>query len=145
MKSLVLTLFVCCSGVAVAQTNEAMLLASVNFHDHAFDARSPSFMWVGKNPIVRYNPVSLLFGGALFGYQRWISPLLASKCPYELSCSAFSKASIQEFGLVKGVALSADRLTRCTEFTMIDMKPSRLNEGGQSIKDSPIKYRFHQH
>jgi putative component of membrane protein insertase Oxa1/YidC/SpoIIIJ protein YidD len=103
--------------------------------------KRPSFLLVGKKKIVKYNPVSLLFGGLLFTYQAVISSQIAADCPYEISCSAFSKQSIQEFGLIKGLALSADRVTRCTKSSAKHIHPLRLSENGNII-DFPSYYRI---
>lgn len=103
-----------------------------------------SYLFAGKKKIVKYNPVSLLFGGLLFTYQAVISSQISADCPYEVSCSAFSKQSIQEFGLIKGLALSADRLTRCTKLSAKDIHPLRINKNG-SLIDFPFYYRVNQH
>ena len=115
-------------------------LRSVDFHKHIYEPRRTKFLKISKNPIINYNPITLTFSGALFLYQKVISPQLQSRCPYEISCSAFSFASIQEYGLFKGVALSADRLTRCTQFTTIDMLPSQMNDRTGMLIDNPSKY-----
>lgn len=106
--------------------------------------KKPSFLLVGKKNIVKYNPVSLLFGGMLYTYQAVISSQIAADCPYEVSCSAFSKQSIQEFGLIKGLALSADRLTRCTKSTIKQIHALRISEKGALI-DFPSYYRLKKH
>ena len=62
---------------------------------------------------LRFNPVYWMLNGALTGYQKVISPQISAECLYELSCSRFSRAAIQEFGIFKGIALSADRNSRC--------------------------------
>ncbi|MBK7964992.1 MAG: membrane protein insertion efficiency factor YidD [Bacteroidetes bacterium] len=103
--------------------------------------RKASYLFADKKKIVKYNPVSLLFGGMLFTYQAVISSQIAADCPYEVSCSAFSKLSIQEFGLIKGLALSADRLTRCTKSSVKHIHPLRLSENGNII-DFPSYYRI---
>jgi len=103
--------------------------------------KKPGFLLVGKSDFSKYNPVSLLFGGMLFTYQAVISSQIAADCPYEISCSAFSKRSIQEFGLIKGLALSADRLTRCTKPTIKRINPLRINKEGMFI-DDPSYYRL---
>jgi putative component of membrane protein insertase Oxa1/YidC/SpoIIIJ protein YidD len=102
--------------------------------------KKPGFLLVGKKKIVKYNPVNLLFGGMLFTYQAFISSQISADCPFEVSCSAFSKQSIQEFGLIKGLALSADRLTRCSKSGAKDIHPLRFNKNG-SIIDFPFYYR----
>lgn len=128
--------------IAQLSPTEIMLIENVDHHDHTFDARHPTFLTAGKHPIIKYNPVMLTFGGLLYFYQKAISPQLQSKCPYEISCSAFSKECIRQFGFVKGVALSADRLSRCTQFTMVDIRPSQINEENGSIKDDVEKYKL---
>jgi putative component of membrane protein insertase Oxa1/YidC/SpoIIIJ protein YidD len=115
-------------------------ISTIDYFELEYEPRKPKFLKLGKNPIVNYNPITLTFGGALFLYQKVISPQLQSRCPYEISCSAFSFASIQEYGLLKGVALSADRLTRCTQFTTIDMLPSQMNDRTGMLIDNPSKY-----
>ena len=125
--------------------SEDSLLLQVDFTDHTFDPRRPDFLFVGKSAITKYNPLSLTLGGLLFVYQKAISPQLQSHCPYEISCSAFSKACIEEFGIIKGVALTADRLGRCTQFTLIDIQQSQINERDGSIIDHPHKYRLKHH
>jgi putative component of membrane protein insertase Oxa1/YidC/SpoIIIJ protein YidD len=97
-----------------------------------------------KNVIVKYNPVSLAFGGMLLFYQRVVSAQLSTNCPYDVSCSNFAKRSIQQLGFLKGVFLSADRLTRCTQFTLIDLTDSYYNEQGR-IKDPLNWYLRHHH
>lgn len=77
----------------------------------------------------------------MYVYQKAISPQFSSKCGYEISCSNFSKHVIQEYGLIKGVALTADRLTRCTPFAAIDVNTVFLNEENKVI-DNPEKYKL---
>lgn len=118
------------------------LINKVDFKDHTFDPRKPKFLSADKGALIKYNPINLTLGGLLYFYQKIVSPQLASNCPYEISCSAFSKASIQEFGFIKGIPLTADRLTRCTQFTMMDILPSQINETNGHIIDNTDKYRL---
>ena len=153
--SLILRLIPLLLFMLIGSTMEAQLsieqleqIETVDWTNHEFDPRRPQFMKIGNNAITRYNPVSLVFSGSLFMYQKFLSPQLASHCPYQISCSAFSKGSIEEFGLIKGVALSADRLTRCTQFTLIDILPSQINASDGYIIDPVSKYalpKSHQH
>lgn len=139
----VLIVFFFCGPVeAQISENDQRLIQTADFTEHTYDPRRPGFMWLGKNAIVRYNPISLTLGGLLYVYQKAISPQLQSRCPYEISCSAFSKASIEEFGIIKGVALSADRLGRCTQFTVIDIQISQFDQNSGAIIDDPDKYRM---
>src|SRR5688572_26298380 len=82
------------------------LIKEIDFTEESFSKkRKVSFLFTkSKNVIVRYNPLSLSFGGMMYVYQKFISVQIGANCPYEISCSAFSKQCINEFGLIKGVA-----------------------------------------
>jgi putative component of membrane protein insertase Oxa1/YidC/SpoIIIJ protein YidD len=119
------------------------------FEERKYEPRKVVYLFADKNSaLVKYNPVSLVFGGLLMFYQKVISQQLASNCPYEISCSEFSRLSIKEYGLIKGVSLSADRLTRCTQFTKIDINPSWFNDDYRIIDPVErwaLKYYKHDH
>jgi len=93
-------------------------------HDH--DIR---FMRTRSNNFfIRYNPVSLTFGGLMYVYQRFISPQLPSECLYEHNCSDFSRELIYKYGLAKGVFTTSDRLMRCNRVSALDVHPLLVNE-----------------
>jgi len=98
-----------------------------------------TYIYKNRNAFVKYNPVSLLFGGGLYFYQKVISSQIQAGCAFDVSCSNFSKQSIKQFNLVKGIALSADRLTRCTRISAIDFHPVMINNDGKCI-DHPDYY-----
>lgn len=89
----------------------------------------------------RYNPVSLVLKGALLGYQKLVSEQLARSCPYQITCSNFSKQAIQEFGIFKGVFISADRILRCNRIGLLDVSPLNIDPSTGAIIDSPNMYR----
>ena len=101
--------------------------------------RKVSYVFKDKNLFIKYNPLSLTFGGLLFFYQSFLSPQLSAGCAFEMSCSNFSKTSIKNFGLFKGIALSADRLTRCNRISSADYHPVLKNSNGKMI-DNPSMY-----
>lgn len=94
-----------------------------------------------QNPIAKYNPVTLILKGSMYVYQNVLSPQLARSCPYGITCSNFSKQAITEFGIVKGVFLSADRIMRCNRIGVLDVHPLDINEQNGTITDSPKKYQ----
>jgi putative component of membrane protein insertase Oxa1/YidC/SpoIIIJ protein YidD len=79
--------------------------------------------------LIKNKPVSRIFGSEksklslnpalllLTFYQKVASPQLSANCVYEVSCSRHSRLMIAEFGLLKGIALTADRLSRCNHRT----------------------------
>ena len=93
-----------------------------------------------KNVVARYNPIALTFTGMMLLYQHVISPQISSDCVYSRSCSNFSKEAIHQFGLVKGIFLTADRLLRCNRGCENDFPPSAFEPNGK-IKDEPSDYR----
>lgn len=93
------------------------------------------------NVLAKYNPVALVLKGTMFVYQHVISPQLSRGCPYEITCSNFSKLSIREYGVVKGVFLSADRILRCNRIGILDVHPLDFNNRNGKISDPPNKYQ----
>ncbi|WP_294215818.1 membrane protein insertion efficiency factor YidD [Pseudobutyrivibrio sp.] len=50
-------------------------------------------------------------------YQKYLSPMKTTKCPYCPTCSAYGLQAIQKHGAVKGGALTLWRLVRCNPFS----------------------------
>src|ERR1041385_2264859 len=78
--------------------------------------------------------------GVMLLAQPVISPQISSDCVCSRSCSNFSKEAIHQFGLVKGIFLTADRLLRCNRGCENDFPPSAFEPNGK-IKDEPSDYR----
>ncbi|WP_169704724.1 membrane protein insertion efficiency factor YidD [Runella slithyformis] len=91
---------------------------------------------------MRINPVYWLLNGALTGYQKVISPQISAECLYELSCSRFSRVAIQEFGVIKGIALSADRISRCNRVAATSIEFIRISPLTGRVIDTPSMYRL---
>ncbi|MEI6347917.1 MAG: membrane protein insertion efficiency factor YidD [Bacteroidota bacterium] len=93
------------------------------------------------NFVMRYNPVSLFFIGAMFVYQNAISAQLSASCVYEQSCSNFSKNMISEFGFIKGLLLSSDRLIRCNPKSIEKAYEWEINENQGKLLDDTSNYK----
>jgi uncharacterized protein len=50
-------------------------------------------------------------------YRRVISPALPRRCKYEPTCSRYATQAVQEFGILRGLALAGWRLLRCNPFS----------------------------
>ena len=50
-------------------------------------------------------------------YQRYISPVKITRCPYMPTCSAYAIEAIEKHGAIKGSILAAWRLLRCNPFS----------------------------
>jgi putative component of membrane protein insertase Oxa1/YidC/SpoIIIJ protein YidD len=94
-----------------------------------------------KGVFAKYNPFSLLATASMYFYQNAISPLIFSHCLYHRSCSNYSKAAIKEFGLIKGIFMSADRLLRCNLTAVNDIDPNDFTLDGHAM-DEPSKYHI---
>ncbi len=50
-------------------------------------------------------------------YQKYLSPMKSTKCPYCPTCSAYGLQAISKHGAVKGGVLTLWRLVRCNPFS----------------------------
>ena len=50
-------------------------------------------------------------------YQKYISPMKITKCPYFPSCSQYGLEAIQKYGAIKGGLLAVWRIIRCNPFS----------------------------
>ena len=50
-------------------------------------------------------------------YRRVISPLVAPRCRYHPSCSAYAVEAIESYGILRGGALAGWRLLRCNPWS----------------------------
>ncbi|MBL7909844.1 MAG: membrane protein insertion efficiency factor YidD [Bacteroidia bacterium] len=136
----------CCalSSVLFSQTktDNDLIFEKTTFVSSFETKRQVTYLFAGKNAFVKYNPVSLVFGGLMYAYQKTISVQIGAACPYEVNCSNFSKQCIQKYGVLKGIPLTADRLTRCTKLAGIDMiEGVDFNSRTHKIYDHPNDYK----
>ncbi|MSA03854.1 membrane protein insertion efficiency factor YidD [Lactonifactor sp. BIOML-A3] len=50
-------------------------------------------------------------------YQKYLSPLKRTRCPYIPTCSQYGLEAIQKYGAVKGSMLACWRILRCNPFS----------------------------
>ena len=50
-------------------------------------------------------------------YQKYLSPLKRTRCPYYPTCSCYGLEAVKKYGAVKGSALAAWRIMRCNPFS----------------------------
>lgn len=91
--------------------------------------------------IKKINPINVLFGGALYIYQNIVSRHISSDCLYTPSCSEFGKEAIREFGIIKGLCLSVDRVHRCDKFSAADLKKINADTVTHKYPDPIYKYK----
>jgi len=88
----------------------------------------------------KLNPLKYVFGSLMYMYQNLLSPQISSGCPYRLTCSNFGKRSIEKFGILKGVLLSADRLMRCNHGSISELPLVHIGKD-YKIHDNPDWYK----
>jgi uncharacterized protein len=69
-----------------------------------------------QEPRVRPSGAARLIVLLLTGYRRFVSPLLAPRCRFYPSCSAYALEAVQVHGALRGSWLAARRLSRCHPF-----------------------------
>ncbi|WP_074791066.1 membrane protein insertion efficiency factor YidD [Pseudobutyrivibrio ruminis] len=50
-------------------------------------------------------------------YQKYISPMKTTKCPYYPTCSCYGLKAVQKYGAIKGGGLALWRIIRCNPFS----------------------------
>ena len=50
-------------------------------------------------------------------YQKYISPMKRTKCPYIPTCSQYGLEAIEKYGALKGGLLAVWRILRCNPFS----------------------------
>ena len=120
---------------------EMLLVKEVNENAHIHNHYIRFMRSQSENVIIRYNPLSLVFGGLMYTYQRFISPQLPSECLYVHNCSNFSKDLFYEYGLVKGLFTTSDRLLRCNRLSALDIHPLMIDENSGKVMESIDIYK----
>ncbi|HUL25555.1 MAG TPA: membrane protein insertion efficiency factor YidD [Streptosporangiaceae bacterium] len=59
---------------------------------------------------------ALVLIALITGYRRFISPLLAPRCRFAPSCSAYALEAVREHGAPRGAWLAVRRVGRCHPF-----------------------------
>lgn len=136
-------------GFAQDFKSDLMLVTKAVMADTAYKSEyyhgaynSSNVMQLHNNKgIAAYNPLALTLKGSMFVYQHILSPQLSKQCPYEITCSNFSKAAIHEFGIVKGLFIAGDRIMRCNRISLLDINFLNIEPTTGKIIDFPSKYK----
>lgn len=61
----------------------------------------------------KFNPINILSASLLYFYQNLVSEQLSGSCSFEISCSEYTKKSIEKLGWFRGVFLGLNQYTNC--------------------------------
>lgn len=86
----------------------------------------------------KYNPFYGIAKLAMYCYQNIISPQLYRDCPYEITCSNYTKIAIQKKGLFQGTIIGAERLLRCNKMSMLDITHDDRDAHSSKIIDTEL-------
>ncbi len=133
LKIIVIILLGLLNYVQAQSPNDLALLST---HTQTSDLPDHSYQKSNKKTkfIQAVNPVYWIYKGGISFYQAHISSQLSTSCIYETSCSRFGKKLFNEFGVFKGVFLSADRISRCNRLTYSQTSRLSLNTEGKVIE-----------
>ncbi|MBP3254274.1 MAG: membrane protein insertion efficiency factor YidD [Bacteroidales bacterium] len=132
----------CCVTFALQSqtTQDLQLLSSFERREAKFEDRKVTYGFSQNNRTL--NPFYHLMSSAMYVYQKNISLALQRSCAFEPSCSAYSKNLIKDFGTVKGIFCTADRLMRCNRIALADRQSVFLiNPSVRRIYESTDRYR----
>lgn len=126
------------TSVSEAQSfsEDLLLIGNAEIKNEQKDQEAPQMTFFQK-----VNPLRILYSGSLGFYQKNISVQIAANCVFAKTCSHFSKDLTNEFGILGGMILSIDRLSRCNRISILETSPLNFNEKGK-IKESVNDYRF---
>ncbi len=130
-----------------SQTKQELdLLKEQSFYnEHFYHTRDVTFgISSKKNWLLRYNPISLTFSSLMYSYQKWISPQISADCLYYPTCSEYSKSLFQEYGFVKGIITSSDRLMRCDRISATTINPVSIDLTDGKVHENPNRYNLHE-
>ncbi|MCI8731449.1 MAG: membrane protein insertion efficiency factor YidD [Lachnospiraceae bacterium] len=50
-------------------------------------------------------------------YQKYVSPVKSTRCPYFPTCSQYGIEALKKYGAFKGILLTGWRILRCNPFS----------------------------
>lgn len=139
MQKVLIRIFILCFVIfpffskAQSKTQD---LASIATHIRSSDLPDHSYEKSTKKTkfIQAVNPLYWVMKGGLSFYQTHISSQLSASCIYEISCSRFSKKLFAEYGLVKGLFLTTDRMSKCNRISYSQANRLSLNDHGKIVE-----------
>lgn len=119
-RSMILLIFLFVSAVGRAQTSDSGLIRETSFDDNSFIESLPdSLSAIGRATVA-------------------VSRQLTGECYFEPECYIFVKQAVKEFGIIPGLLITTDRLTRCSRIGTAQhhhfSEDGRIREGVEAYR-----------
>ena len=72
-----------------------------------------NYYWNLKKKLMTYKLIIYPIIVMIKFYQFFISPIIGQNCRYLPTCSEYSIQSLKEYGIIKGLAMSLKRVSKC--------------------------------
>ena len=73
-------------------------------------------------------------------YQKYLSPLKSTKCPYIPTCSQYGLEAVEKYGALKGGLLALWRILRCNPFSHGGYDPVPSSDAILFLTEDMIPY-----
>lgn len=85
-----------------------------------------------------------IFIWVILFYQKYLSPLKSTKCPYFPSCSQYGLEAVRQYGAIRGGLLSMWRILRCNPFSKggYDPVPSINSDNSNGKKEIKLRKKL---
>ena len=80
-----------------------------------------------RSTIAKFNPLLYVSAGMLFFYQRIVSEQIQAECTYEISCSDYTKFSIERHGF-KGFLSGINQWNNCFPSVIFDYPEYKVSK-----------------
>ena len=84
-----------------------------------------------KSIAQKLNPMLYIGASLLYFYQNVISEQIQANCVYEISCSEYTKKSIEKNGFIKGTLSGFHQLSNCFQGAIYEHPVYMINENGK--------------
>ena len=128
----------CCSCSLLYSQNKLQDLYLIQAYTQENDSLSHK---LNPNFIQSINPIYWTYKGLEGLYKSQIKAPLSKICVFEIRCSTFNRGLFHEYGVLKSVFLSIDRLGRCNRLSYTEVSSLSLDTKGK-IKEDTSDFTF---
>jgi putative component of membrane protein insertase Oxa1/YidC/SpoIIIJ protein YidD len=133
-------------GISLAQNDSInlSLLITQDFRDSNLEYTKVVKYGITSNKtfIQRANPVTFVFSGLMFFYQKMLSQQISADCLYSPSCSEYTRKLFVRYGFIKGLIFSSDRIMRCDRISATTINHISIDSKDGKIHETEDRYKL---